>query len=200
MNDPESVELLKRYRDGDEQAASEIFDRYVVRLMGLARNRLSAKLARRIDPEDVVQSAYRSFFRAAGEGGFEIQNNGDLWRLLVAITLNKLRMQARRHRADKRSMACEESMIQRSGTFGLPPEDVAAEPLPEEAAAVAEQLERLMHDLDERQRQALQLRLQGYMIEEIAEEIGCSERTVRRWMDQIKDQLQRDLDATQSGS
>ena len=65
---------------------------------------------------------------------------------------------------------------------------------------MAEQIELLMRQLDERQRRVLEMRLQGYLLEEIADDIGCSERTVRRWMDQIKSHLQHDLNTTQSTS
>ena len=64
MNDDEnSINLLQRWRDGDEAAATEIFERYVNRLCGLARTQLSQRMQRRVEPEDIVQSAYRSFFR-----------------------------------------------------------------------------------------------------------------------------------------
>ncbi len=86
----ESIELLSRVRQGDEQAASDLFDRYVERLIKLARSRLSAKLQRRVDPEDVVQSAYRSFFSHAQDGRYQLHKSGDLWRLLAAITVNKV--------------------------------------------------------------------------------------------------------------
>lgn len=194
MPDDLSIALLNRYRDGDEHAAGELFERYVYRLMGLARNRLSNRLARRVDPEDVVQSVYRSFFRAAAEGNYELQRSGDLWRLLVAITLNKLRMQARRHNADKRSMKCEESIALSPGSFGITPERVAEDPQPEEVAAVSELLEQVMEGMTVQQRKMLELRLQNYKIEEIAVEVGCSERTVRRLLDQVKQRFQSDLE------
>ena len=54
----ESIQLLARWKAGDEAAATEIFDRYVQRLAGLARSRLSEKLRRRVDAEDVVQEAF----------------------------------------------------------------------------------------------------------------------------------------------
>jgi len=81
--DRPSDELLRRYREGGESAAAEIFDRYVARLTRLARSRMAARLARRIDPEDVVLSAYRSFFVAARRDRFALRRSGDLWRLLV---------------------------------------------------------------------------------------------------------------------
>ena len=60
-----SLVLLERFRGGDDLAAAEIFNRYFGRLTALARSRLSPRLARRTDPEDIVLSVYRSFFVAA---------------------------------------------------------------------------------------------------------------------------------------
>ena len=72
MADSTTEQLLDRVHRGDEQAAEELLDRYVSRLIQLARSRLPSKLARRLDPEDVVQSACRSFFRRAGAGLYEV--------------------------------------------------------------------------------------------------------------------------------
>jgi DNA-directed RNA polymerase specialized sigma24 family protein len=94
-----SAELLDRYERGDSAAADQLFARYADRLLALARSRLSAKLARRIDADDVVQSTYRSFFARARDGQFTADEPGDLWRLLATIALHKVRRQARRHRA-----------------------------------------------------------------------------------------------------
>ncbi len=76
----DSKELLDRYRHGDDVAADALYQRYADRLLTLARSRLSRQLARRIDAEDVVQSAYRSFFIHARHGEFTADCEGDLWR------------------------------------------------------------------------------------------------------------------------
>ena len=193
MQDHLSIQLLNRYRSGDPEAASELFDRYVQRLMGLARSRLSAKLARRIDPEDVIQSAYRSFFGAAAAGNYDIRQSGDLWRLLAAITLNKLRMQARRHTADKRDLGCEDSISMPDDMRGLAPQALAHEPQPDEVVAVAELLEHVMTGLSAKHRRMLELRLQNHNIQEIADDVGCSERTVRRLLDRVKSEFHQHL-------
>jgi DNA-directed RNA polymerase specialized sigma24 family protein len=83
MNDDPSAELLARWRAGDERAEDELFARYTSRLIELARRRLSAKLGRRLDPEDVVQSAYRSFCASARADRYTLRGSGDLWRLLA---------------------------------------------------------------------------------------------------------------------
>src|SRR5262249_20059390 len=108
MTDSPSDELLARYHVGrDEAAAEELFRRYSGRLTALVSSRLSRALATRVDPEDVVQSAYRSFFVLAGEGTVQLSETGDLWRLLVRIALCKVYRNARRHRAECRSVERE---------------------------------------------------------------------------------------------
>jgi DNA-directed RNA polymerase specialized sigma24 family protein len=92
-----SVDLLRLLQAGDGAAAEALFERYAERLTRLARSRLAINLASRVDPEDIVQSAYRSFFVAAREGRFHAERGGDLWRLLVEVTLHKLYRQAAHH-------------------------------------------------------------------------------------------------------
>ena len=57
----------------EPDAAGQLFHRYLRRLCRLAQTRIGARLARRIDPEDVVMSAYRSFFLNVKAGRFWIQ-------------------------------------------------------------------------------------------------------------------------------
>src|SRR5262245_34891463 len=82
--------LVARWQKGDQAAAAELFQRYAGRLVALARSQLSDKLAQRVDPEDVVQSVYRSFFVDSREGRYQVERGGDLWQLLVTMTLHKL--------------------------------------------------------------------------------------------------------------
>ena len=195
MTDQESMNLLKRVRDQDSDAAMELFHRYLNRLIALVRTRLSNKLARRLDPEDVVQSAYRSFFTAAQDGRFELQRSGDLWRLLAAITINKLGKQVERHTAAKRDYAAEQAIDSADASVrAVQPELLARDPTPAEATMLVEQVELLMSDFDEVQRKMLEMRLAGHTVGEIADEINRSERTVRRLLDKVKDKLQHQLE------
>ena len=188
--DDQSVKLLQRFRDGDDQAAEELFDRYVQRLVALARTRLSDRMKRRVEPEDVVQSVYRSFFRKAGEGHFTLGKSGDLWRLLATITIMKVRGQVEFHTAKKRGVYSETNLSESSeSTFN--PEAVARDPSPEDAIAMIEELEFVMNDLDETQRRILELSLQNLSEEQICEEVQRSGRTVRRTLQKIRDDLQK---------
>jgi RNA polymerase sigma factor (sigma-70 family) len=178
----QSVQLLRRYQAGDELAAEAIFGRYVERLTRLARSRLAAKLAARVDPEDIVQSAYRSFFLAARQGRFELAHSGDLWRLLVEVTLHKLYRQAERHQARRRSVRREAATSDGSIWQRV----AGAEPTPDEAAVAAEVLEAVLAKLPPRGRQVVELRLQGFEQAEIAAAAHCTDRTVRRWLDMAR--------------
>lgn len=173
-----SAELLESYRQGDERAAEQLFTQYMGRLTALARARLSPRLSARTDPEDVVLSAYRSFFVAAREGQFTLARSGDLWRLLVAITLHKLYRQVRRHEAASRSVDLE--------TYNIDSELLSQEPRPEEVVGVADELECLFSRLDPFARRVLELRLQDRTLAAIAEMTGRSERTVRRTLTDIR--------------
>lgn len=188
--DETSAEILARYRDGDERAAEELFARYVGRLTLLARSRLSSKLASRTDPEDVVLSAYRSFFVAARDGRFVLARSGDLWRLLVSITMHKLHRQVRHHTAERRSVSREQP--------GAGVEDlavVAREPSPADVVAITDELEVVMNSLDPLARRVLELRLQEEPLAVIAVDVGRSERTVRRTLATIREQLSQRREA-----
>src|SRR5262249_17101191 len=101
--------LVARWHQGDQQAAAELFRRYVDRLIALARSRLSGKVAQRVDPEDVVQSVYRTFFADVRDGRYLRDRGGDMWQLLVTITLHKVNDQIRRNKSDKRDFQKEQS-------------------------------------------------------------------------------------------
>lgn len=171
---------------GDDEAATAIFDRYVQRLLALARSRLGTSLRRRIDPEDVVQSAYRSFFLRAETGDFQLIRSGDLWRILARTTLNKLYGQVERHTAAKRSVDCEIDPAALQHLAGR-------EPTVADLIAVSEQLALVLQELSADERSVLTSLLQGHGQEEIAESIGKSTRTVRRLAAQARERFERCL-------
>ena len=181
-DDATNRNLLVAWRDGDQRAADVLVQRYMLRLMALARSRLSRKLARRIDPEDIVMSAWRSFFVGARFGKLSPSDSDDLWPLLVTITLRKLARQATRHAANRRNAGLEVELDETIDWHRT----VSRDPSPSEAALLVDEVESLMKRLDQVDRDILIRRLQGEEQSEIAMAIGCSERTVRRSMQRIR--------------
>src|SRR5262249_55951371 len=88
---------------GNREAAQALWLRFANRLIGLARARLRAAPRRAADEEDAVLSAFDSFCRGAEQGRFpQVQDRGDLWNLLVAITVRKVSDQVHHERRQKR--------------------------------------------------------------------------------------------------
>lgn len=184
-----SGDLLVRWRAGDQQAAAELVHRYTARLVALARSRMPAQLSRRVDPEDVVQSVYRSFFAGAADGNYDLSRGGDLWRLLVTITLHKLYHQVELNTAAKRALGRERDLGADGGADDLPAHLATREPSPIEVVALTDELELLMRLQRPLERRILELRLQGHSLEEIAGQTERSLRTVCRVLEQIKQQV-----------
>ena len=190
MSDDEpSAQLLERYRDGDDDAADKMFRRYVDRLLRLVQSRLAARLASRTDAEDVVLSAYRSFFVAVRKGRFSVHRGGDLWRLLASITLHKLYRQVEHHTAEKRDVR-RQSTVELCRMLDRHPS--GQWPTAEQAAVVVDEIESLGRRISPLAGNVLWLRLQGYKLEEIAAQTERSERTVRRVLEQIRAALEND--------
>jgi len=172
---------------GVPEGAEEFWRLYGARLQGLAAHHVSAGLQRREGPEDIVQSVCRTFLRRARSGQFSLEEEGALWRLLCAITLTKIREKERFHRRQKRGFDRERPL----GSADDPAAEAAPAPAgaelnPADAAEFAEQVQRLLADLDEEQRGVVQLKLQGYTNEEAAQRLHCSERTVRRMLKSVR--------------
>ncbi|MCA9129259.1 MAG: sigma-70 family RNA polymerase sigma factor [Planctomycetales bacterium] len=182
-NSEVTVDWLAQLANGEDKAVAEFWHRYGDALQRVAERQIATWLRRRVDPEDVVQSACRTFFRRAAAGNFSLESKDDLWRLLLTITLNKVRMQARYHTRDRRAVNKEQAL----------PDSPALQPAEWDSAIENIDLQDMLEaaftaDDGERQR-VLQLWLEQYTQAEIAAKIGCSERTVRR----IQEKIRRDL-------
>ena len=173
---PVTTELLRRWRSGDEQAAAELFQQFAAKLTALADSQLSERLKRRVAGEDVVQSVFRTFFRRSADGQFQINNSGELWRLLVTITLAKTRNQARRHTAGTRDVRVESGGGLEDWVF----ESLAREPQPEDAAILVDQIDGILQGLPEEYGQMLALLLEGNTRTEVARQMNVSRQTVYR--------------------
>lgn len=190
MDEPNSArDLVEQWQAGDEGAAAELHRRYVERLSSLAQEELGRRLARRLGAEDIVQSAFRTFFRRSRDGQFIITHADELWHLLAKITLNKIRKQAGRCSAQRRDVTLEVHEEDADCLQDL----LAREPTPEDGAACLDELETALAGVDEQVQHIVRLRLQGYSTREIGTEAGCSHSTVSRALSWIGGHLERRL-------
>lgn len=177
-----NAELLELWRAGNERAARVLVKRYMARMTALVRSRLSRKLARRVDPDDIVLSAWRSFFVGRD---VTVPDNDDIWPLLVTISLRKLSRQATRHTAGRRDIHAEADV----GSADNWQQIMARQPTSGDAAALSDEVEAVMRKLDAVERGVLTRYLQGMNTAAIAGELGCSDRTVRRTLERIRETI-----------
>ena len=185
--------LLHGLRQGDAQAGHEFWNRYGPTLKRLAHKHLAAWLQRRVDPDDVVQSACRTFLRHLQAGEYQLADEQGLLALLSAITLNKVLMKARFHRAKRRDVLREEhtpSAGETEASFDIAAPDAS----PDEAAAFAEQFQEFLSGLDSEERRIIDLRLQGQNNSEIATALHRTDRWVRKLVERMRARLGRDLE------
>ncbi len=184
------ADFLTRLQAGDDTAARELFERFTRRLVGLARQRFADGLRHKVDPEDVVQSAYKSFFHRHAQGQLEVRGWDSLWGLLTVITVRKCLDRVAYHRAERRDLAREEAAP--AGDAPAPwQEAFDREPTPLEAAELNDAVERLLTGLDEDERAVVELSLEGYSTREISERVGRAERTVRLLREGVRRRLER---------
>jgi RNA polymerase sigma-70 factor (ECF subfamily) len=175
----------------DDEAARRIWERYVRQLLNLAQQDLDRAVQTRFGAEDVVQSAFRSYFRRRTD--YDLADRDELWSLLVTITLNKVRNANRHHRRKKRDVRRTQSdgaakgLAGAGGAFELMSDEA---PTPAEAVALAEELEKRLHDLETTEDPVLlliaRLKLDGYSNREIAEALGLTERSIERKLGRIR--------------
>ncbi len=185
------ADIMARLQQGDAAAAAEVFGRFTARLMGLARSRLGRRLRRKVDPEDVLQSVYKSIFLRQARPPFDLNDWDGLWGLLAVITIRKCGQWVDRFHAGCRDIDREASSAVAAGRGPLPRDVLARDPTAAEVAVLAETVEQLLHGLEGRDRDIVALGLQGYSAAEISASLGRPERTVYRILERVKKELHR---------
>jgi RNA polymerase sigma-70 factor (ECF subfamily) len=144
-----------------------------------------------MDPEDVLQSVFRSFFVRQAEGQFNLGDWDDLWSLLVRITVRKCGRRVAAFCAERRDVRREVRPDVSDPAAWRGWEAMAQEPAPDEVVCLTDMVESLMRGLDPTQREILLLRLQGHTVPEISGKVGRTERTVHRVLSQVRERLKR---------
>jgi RNA polymerase sigma factor (sigma-70 family) len=184
--------LLGRLRAGDPCTAAYVFRRFAPPLLGLAARRLGRRLRPKVDPEDIVQSAFAAFFDRLRRGSLGPRGWGELWGALAVITLRRCCNRAAHYRAARRDVRREEC-----GPAGARREAPAGGPAPAEAAELAEAIQRVLSRFRGPERAIAELGLQGRPAAEVSARAGCSVRTVYRVLARVKDELRRPQDGAE---
>jgi RNA polymerase sigma-70 factor (ECF subfamily) len=182
------ADFIRRIRAGDAQAAAELLRQYepVVRLE--VRMRLSdRRLRRAFDSMDICQSVMASFFVRAAAGQYDLEEPGELVRLLVGMARNKLAFQVRKERAQRRDNR------RREGSDWEALEAAATAPSPSEVVAGEELLQRFRQKLSPEERQLAELRAEGLGWIEVAARVGGTPQGRRKQLERAVERIAAEL-------
>ena len=152
----------------------------------LAERKTDGNLAVRVDPEGIVQSVFRTFFRRFSDGQYSVADGEDLWNLLLVISLNKLRSRAKKHRAAKRDVSktilLDESHQKRSVQNN------------EALLILRMTIEEIIGSLPVIEHDIIRLRIEGHVVTEIAKKTNRAKRTVERILQNFRNRLREQID------
>jgi RNA polymerase sigma factor (sigma-70 family) len=181
-------QMIARLKGGDASAEAIVFRRYVQRLIVLAASQFDEWMRDRADVENIVLSAYRSFFQRNERGEFDLAGWQELWSLLAVITLRKCTKRRKFLRAARRDIRREVDWADAS--------DVTAwladrTPTPDEAVVLTETIELLFQAMTPGDRPIIELILMGCTTEEVARQLDASVRTVQRVRQRARRRLEQ---------
>lgn len=196
MSDESVSHWIDQVKSGDSLAAQHLWERYYLQLVKTARNKLAGRASAVSDEEDVAVSVFESFYRAAQTGRFpDLSDRGSLWRLLLKMSARKIVDQRRYdHRQRRGSKETTISIHDPFEADGAMIELIGDEPTPEFVVEMTEACDRLLNHLGDDSLRSIAIRkMEGYSNVEIASELNCSDRTIERRMNLIREKCRQEL-------
>jgi RNA polymerase sigma-70 factor (ECF subfamily) len=183
------VELLRRLRQGDPDAAAELVRQYELDIRIAVRTRLSdPALRRQFDSMDICQSVLASFFVRAAAGQYDLDSPGQLVALLTRMAQNKLAMHSRSHYRQRRD-------VRRSTSIdGYEATPVDRSPGPDRQAIDRDLVTKAYELMDPEVRRIADCRAEGIGWAGIAEQMGGGADARRKQFSRALDRIAEALE------
>ena len=175
--------LLEQVRQGSEEAAWDLIERYGEHILRVVRRSLHEDLRSKFDSHDFVQAVWVSFFNSRSKI-VNFQTSDDLIRFLATVARNKVvdehrrRLHHTKYNVRREISLDDRTLIQKEKL----PDNHAT---PSQVAVARERWQNLMAAQPDVYRRAITLRYQGQTYQRIAELVGLHERTVRKFFEQL---------------
>jgi DNA-directed RNA polymerase specialized sigma24 family protein len=185
------AELIRKFREGCNGAARTLHDRYVKRVRGIVEHNWPTSLRSRYDSEDVVQDIFGRFFLAVQRGIFVAPQNECVWGFLLVVTLNQIRKTVSQHLSARRDVR------QTAGQGGSCLNSQEAPTGADSQVLSMLVVDELLASMPGPMRQAVECRLKGFTVPEIARDLLISQRAAERLMQTIRQYVSNFLDIRQ---
>ena len=201
QNEHSVTQYIQGLRNGNQDAAQKIWERFLEQLIRLADRKLRSAPRRSADEEDIVQQAFAQFFAQVEQGRFaKLDDRNDLWQVLAMLVDRRAIDQLRKINTKKagngevrgESIFIVSGAPTKVGIAGIP--DMV--PTPELAFEMTELFsDRIASLNNDKYREIALLKMQGFTNREIAEQLATSLRTIERRLDQIRSIWSADLES-----
>lgn len=188
------VDLVERVKKGDEEAASELVQRYGDHVQRVARIRLNGSCLRRVvDSADICQSVMMNFFRHATSGELALERPEQLIALLAKMTTNQVYRKAEFHQAHRRDIRRTNSgddEFPRVAESGSTPSMIVSR---------RELRRRVLCQLSEQERYLLEQRTAGKSWVDIASELDVQPDRIRKQLTRALNRVSDSLNLVENG-
>ncbi len=184
------IAALKQH--ASQEAAQEIYQRYIGRPVRRAKSLLGDAPRGAADEEDIAALAINGLFAGIQEGRFpRLDDRQDLWQVLMRLVRCRVIDHLRKY-GPEATLLQGESVLNGSLEDNSQPRGMAGahdnEPTPDEVLEFADSLRRRLAELPaERHRRIALWKLEGRTSEEIAQLLGSTTRTVQYALHAIRE-------------
>ena len=177
--------LLKRVRDGDQEAAAELVRQYEPVVRRFVRFRLSSPALRRtFDSLDICQSVMCRFFVDVAAGNLQLDDSGQLTGLLLTMARNKLFDRVRHAQAGRRD--ARRTSGGGDEFLGAAVDSTAS---PSDVLSAKEVIDAVCGQLSESDRYLVEQRMDGRPWEDLAAEFQATPDGIRKRMTRAIDDV-----------
>jgi RNA polymerase sigma factor (sigma-70 family) len=181
--------LMAQIAAGSERAVERLLSLYGEHLYRAVRRRLNRALRPKFDTSDFVQAVWASFFCQRRDIA-QFHHSAQLVAYLTRIAQNKVIDECRHQLQTQKADVSREGSLDDGSSTTLPVP--GREPRPSQVAIMHEQWQRMVGGVPSHYRRIVELRAVGQSQEEIAGQLGVSEKTVSRVLNRLRSRLERD--------
>jgi len=190
MQSEQFRQLMERVRSGDNEAVGEVLRQFETEVRIVVRQRLPKRLRVRYDSMDFVQAVYQSIMVDwRSDSGTQFQSPQQMLAYLSSTARNKV-IEIYRRETKTRKYDIQKEVARVSSSNKAEPEAYepqGTDPTPSQYAQARELIDHLTKGKPAVVARILELRQQGLTFEEIGQQVGLSERSVRRILGELRD-------------
>lgn len=183
-------ELMDRVRSGDSEAIGDLLSQFETEVRIVVRQRLPKRLRVRYDSMDFVQAVYQSIMIDwRSDPATQFDSPEQMLAYLSSTARNKvLEIYRRETRTRKYDIQKEVAKVTSNGKDDPDAyEPKGNDPSPSQYAQARDLLDNLTKGKPAVVARIIELRQQGLTFEEISQQVGLSERSVRRMLGDLRD-------------